>query len=213
VTPHLGNTPFIAVDLPSCATDGDFVGDVETVRTTIESVDGPVVACGHSYGGPVITEAAAGLANVRRLVYLAAPMLDVGESLFDALTTCPPPAEFAAGVVFNDDGTISFDPAIGVAALERYCSPDVASWAAAQLRPQTSTVGSHPLTHAPWRETPSTFVTCTQDEAVPPELAKLWASRATETAELPTGHDAMLSMPADVAAILVEAARERPKRD
>ena len=41
------------------------------------------VVVGHSYGGIVITEAAAGADGVRHLVYLTAFMLDEGESLAD----------------------------------------------------------------------------------------------------------------------------------
>jgi thioesterase domain-containing protein len=51
----------LAVPLPSCGETGDPLGDladdVEACRQAIREVDGPVVLCGHSYGGMVITEA------------------------------------------------------------------------------------------------------------------------------------------------------------
>src|SRR5881227_3582140 len=51
----------VAVSLSSCgetgATRGDLYDDVAACRRVISSVDGPVVLCGHSYGGVVITEA------------------------------------------------------------------------------------------------------------------------------------------------------------
>src|SRR5439155_19852506 len=47
-------------------------GDVETTKLVIDAQTGPVVAVGHSYGGAVITGAAAGNPNVKALVYIAA---------------------------------------------------------------------------------------------------------------------------------------------
>jgi len=51
----------------------------------------PVLLCGHSYGGAVITEAAAGPhPAVRHLVYLAGAVPDEGDSLADL---APGPAQ------------------------------------------------------------------------------------------------------------------------
>ena len=47
----------------------------------LATINGPVILAGHSYGGAVITNAAAGNANVKALVYVAAFALDQGESL------------------------------------------------------------------------------------------------------------------------------------
>src|SRR5712671_572377 len=46
--------------------------DVTTAKRVIDAQKGPVVVVGHSYGGVVITAAAAGNPNVKGLVYLAA---------------------------------------------------------------------------------------------------------------------------------------------
>src|SRR6266702_1428487 len=46
--------------------------DVAVTKRVIDAQTGPVVLVGHSYGGAVITEAAAGSANVKALVYVAA---------------------------------------------------------------------------------------------------------------------------------------------
>ncbi len=53
--------------------------DVETTRRVILAQQGPVVVVGHSYGGAVITGAAAGIPNVKALVYIAAFAPDAGE--------------------------------------------------------------------------------------------------------------------------------------
>src|SRR5258705_4360210 len=46
--------------------------DVETTKRVVDAQKGPVVLVGHSYGGAVITEAAAGSANVQGLADLLA---------------------------------------------------------------------------------------------------------------------------------------------
>jgi pimeloyl-ACP methyl ester carboxylesterase len=55
VTPQLdeAGVAWMAVDLPFTS----FEDDVAATRAAIDSAGGPVVLCGHSYGGAVITEA------------------------------------------------------------------------------------------------------------------------------------------------------------
>jgi pimeloyl-ACP methyl ester carboxylesterase len=64
----------IANPLQDLATDSQYVGDYLT------TISGPVVLVGHSYGGAVITNAAAGLANVKALVYVDAAAPAPGET-------------------------------------------------------------------------------------------------------------------------------------
>lgn len=56
----------IANPLQNLTTDSAYVADY------LRAIHGPVVLVGHSYGGAVITNAAAGLANVKALVYVDA---------------------------------------------------------------------------------------------------------------------------------------------
>jgi pimeloyl-ACP methyl ester carboxylesterase len=60
--------PVVAVENPLTSFDAD----VATTRRAIDAQPGPSVAVGHSYGGAVITQAAAGSDKVRALVYVAA---------------------------------------------------------------------------------------------------------------------------------------------
>ena len=71
------------VPLPSCGeageTLGDLYDDVDACRRAIAEVDEPVVLCGHSYGGVIITEA--GIDDrVTQLLYLTSVMPDAGQS-------------------------------------------------------------------------------------------------------------------------------------
>ncbi len=54
--------------------------DAEVVSNFLKTLSGPVVLVGHSYGGSVITNAAAGNPNVKALVYVDAAAPAVGET-------------------------------------------------------------------------------------------------------------------------------------
>ncbi|MGI5501385.1 alpha/beta fold hydrolase [Lentzea sp. CA-135723] len=54
--------------------------DATQVRALVDSIEGPVVLVGHSYGGMVISKAGAGAENVTALVYVAAFAPEAGES-------------------------------------------------------------------------------------------------------------------------------------
>jgi len=55
--------------------------DADYVRSVLATIEGPVVLVGHSYGGAVIGEAARDVENVAALVFVAAYVLDEGESI------------------------------------------------------------------------------------------------------------------------------------
>ena len=55
---------------------------------------------------------------------------------------------------------------------------------------------------AAWRAKPSTYVVCTEDQAIHPEVQRFFAKRCGSTVELPASHSPMLSMPDRVAEIL-----------
>src|SRR6266496_1421024 len=55
--------------------------DVATTRRVLDAQKGDIVLVGHSYGGAVITEAAAGNSKVKALVYVAAFAPDAGEAV------------------------------------------------------------------------------------------------------------------------------------
>jgi len=81
--------------------------DVETTKRLIDAQTGPVVVVAHSYGGAVISGAAAGNPNVKALVYIAALAPDANEVLGPLLNQYPTPvlAKFvpdAAGFLYID---------------------------------------------------------------------------------------------------------------
>ncbi|HEY8172577.1 MAG TPA: alpha/beta hydrolase [Dehalococcoidia bacterium] len=188
----------VVVDLPTCdeSRDGDMclADDVWAVRKTIDSIDGPVIVIGHSYGGMVITEGAAGCANVRRLVYLAAFMPDVGESVLTLITSGEQASDIAEALRVTESGRSFVDDA----QVGRYfygdCDEETIAWASSRLRSMRGDMTEGPAAVA-WRDIPSTFVIAAQDRAIPPSAQRRMSERATECVEWPTSHSPFASQP------------------
>jgi pimeloyl-ACP methyl ester carboxylesterase len=200
--------PTRAVDLPSVREAPqrllDLHDDAAAVRSAIGEIRGPVVLCGHSYGGMVITEAGSEHPSVRHLVYLAADMPDETENVWSFAPYGTP--EMMDSVVMNDDGTATFDRAR--TPLFRDCDPEVRRSALERLRPQSLLVANQSPAAVAWREKPSTFVLCTEDETSRRELFEIYARRATHVIELCSDHSPHLSRPEVVADLLERVARE-----
>ena len=80
---------------------GDLYDDVDSCRRAIAAVDGPVVLCGHSYGGVIITEAG-GDDRVTQLLYVTSVMPD--EDLATPAETQRRRVRAGAGLVEFDSG-------------------------------------------------------------------------------------------------------------
>jgi len=201
-----------ALDLPGHGNSSDPFGDLHTdadsVRRFLDGGDGPVVLVGHSYGGAVVTDAGAH-PRVRHLVYLCAFQLDEGESCSAAATDAVvPAAELNDAITVSDDGAwIDFDETRTGDFFYADCSPDAIASATAHLTKQPlATFMQEPRAIA-WRDTPSTYVVCTQDRAVHPELQRVLSKRATNVVEWETSHSPFASRPDLVAELLVEIAK------
>jgi pimeloyl-ACP methyl ester carboxylesterase len=206
----------IAVNLPGHGDDTgpltDLHGDADRVRAVIDGVDGPVVLVGHSYGGMVITDAGVH-PLVRHLVYVAALVPDIEESAANAMAVEAQAAGvqidsgLAAAMVIDDDGITTLAADAVAAFLYNDCDAATQEWAAARVSPQPMTT----LVQAPravaWRERPSTYIVCEKDQAIPPGLQRIFATRCTETIALPTDHSPFADRPDLLAPILVALAR------
>ena len=204
--------PVVAVDLPGHGTSdaplGDLTVDAAALRGVLDGLDDAVV-CGHSYGGAVISEGAAGHPAVRHLVYIAAIVLDVGESCTASVTAVEPvdASALADGMRAGDDGTVTVDPGAAADALYHDCAPDDVARALSLLDAQRMDSLQTPATRAAWRDIPTTYALCTDDRAVPAGLQRSFAARASEVVEWPTSHSPFLSRPELVTALLADRAR------
>ncbi len=189
----------VALDLPSkgldTATLGDMHGDAELVRAAVAAADGAALVVAHSYGGLPVSEGAAGAAH---LIYVAAFMLEPGESLLGLRGGVDPD-----WWITSDDGRTVF-PADPEHVFYADCTADVAERAAAALVPQHKDVFRQELRSAAWMTVPSTYVICERDNAIPPQLQELMSQRAGTVSRMDASHSPFLSRPGEVTANILE---------
>jgi pimeloyl-ACP methyl ester carboxylesterase len=189
----------VAVDLPLT----DLAADVAATRRALDAFGRPAVLVGHSYGGAVVT-AAGDHPLVRELVYLAAFQLDDGESISRTRPGRDLPDTRLADAMRMSGDEVALDPELGVRALYGDAPPEVAAAAAARFRPVHRTVFRGVPEVVAWRSVPSTYVVCSADDAVHPELQRAMARRATRTVEWPCGHSPAAVRPEEVAALVAD---------
>jgi pimeloyl-ACP methyl ester carboxylesterase len=190
------------LDLPSMAARGatryGMHDDAQVVHQHILQIGRPVVIVAHSYGGTPVTEGAAGIPNVRHLVYLAALQLDVGESQLGLTGGTPAPWWIIEGdIMIPDRPREIFYADVPLEEAER---------AIAQLKPQSFIAVKEIVSAAAWHTVPSTYVVCEQDRAIPPAVQELMAKRATSVRRMPTSHSPFLSRPDELAQLIAEVA-------
>lgn len=188
-------------------------GDAQSVADVLASVKTPVVLVGHSYGGPVISEAAYGNANVKALVYVAAFAPEKGETAaelsgrFPGSTLGPTlsaPVELADG---GKDLYIQQDKFHEQFAAD--VSPANAKLMAATQRPVTVAALNEAATEPAWKTVPSYFVYGDQDKNIPAQALAFMAERAHSKQTVVVkgaSHVVMVSNPKAVASLIETAA-------
>jgi len=189
----------VALDLPSKGTDtaalGDMHGDAAVVRAAVADAGAPALVVAHSYGGLPVSE---GAADAAHLLYVAAFMLEPGESLLGLRGGVDPD-----WWITSEDGRIVL-PDDPKQVFYADCPADVAERAAAALVPQNKDVFRQELRSAAWRTVPSTYVVCGRDNAIPPALQELMSQRAGTVSHMDASHSPFLSRPGEVTAIIQE---------
>ena len=205
------DVPVQAIDLPGHGTSAlpltDLHGHGDAVRATLDAITGPVVLVGHSYGGAAITDAGTHPA-VRHLVYITAFCLDAHESIITNDLAGGEHAELATVIEFGADGTITVDPARAGDIFYADCDPAAIPGYVARLVPEGADGFSQTPRSVAWWERPSTYVVCTEDRALGPELQRNLAARCATTVEWPTSHSPFFSRPELVTDLLARLAHE-----
>jgi pimeloyl-ACP methyl ester carboxylesterase len=142
---------------------------------------------------------------VKRLVYLTALVPDVGETLADLFGLVPNPDLFGV-MKQTDDGRSMLDPGTSGAVFYNDCDAETVAWAMERMRSMRLEAGT-PAATAAWRGLPSTYIVCTQDRAILPELQRRMAARTSEVIEIEASHSPFASQPGVVAAIIERLAR------
>ena len=180
--------------------------DVARLRQVLALQDGPTVIAGHSYGGQVMTALGTDAPNVVGLVYIAAFGLDEGESLGGLLAQGPPAPALAHQIVdaegfawLPEDDFVNYFP--------DHIDPVKSKVLYAVQQPLSVNAFNDVMTVPAWKSLPSWYLVAQADQALAPDAQRMFANRMGATiAEVPSGHLAMVSHPADVARLTETAA-------
>jgi pimeloyl-ACP methyl ester carboxylesterase len=168
-----------------------------------------VVLVGHSYGGMVISGVADRAASrIAHLVYFDALVPRDGEATLDLYPD--------RGAAILENVRVRGDGWRGPVPLENQLTAWAATpadlvWLTRNLTPQPIKTCQEPmsLTNPAAQEIPATYIQCTANpsglfaESIRRAMAAGWRYR-----ELPTGHDAMVTMPRELTDLFFEAAGE-----
>ncbi|MEV0254037.1 alpha/beta hydrolase [Streptomyces sp. NPDC050732] len=190
--------------------------DAAYLRSVLDHIDGPVVLVGHSYGGTVISQAAAGLEDkVKALVYIAAFLPDTGESSIGLTNKFPGSTlgEAIESVNYSlPDGGRGADVYIKPEKFRSQFAADVpadkARLMAAGQRPVAAAALEGKSTEAAWKTIPSWSLVTTGDRNIPVAAQRYMSARAkARTTTIDASHAVSVSRPEAVTRIVEQAAR------
>jgi pimeloyl-ACP methyl ester carboxylesterase len=196
----------IAIDLPGHGEDHTPVADitldtlVDRVGQTLLAQPEPVILVGHSMGGIVLSQTAEKYPDkIERLIYVAAYLLQDGESLFQVSTA---DADSKIGSYLLPDpenGQIGIRPEALKDIFLHDCSPEVIAEAEAHLRPDLIVPQTTPLhlSEQNFGRVPRTYITTTHDRVISPKLQKqmFTALPCDRLLEIDTGHSPFAAAP------------------
>jgi pimeloyl-ACP methyl ester carboxylesterase len=189
--------------------------DAEYIASFVNQIDGPVLLVGHSYGGAVISVAGAAINDAVGLVYVAAWVLDEGESfgeiyerfgqtpLLDAVRPSNYPLPGGGTAV-----ELTIAPELYRSAFAADLPSDVTDVLAVSQRPFAAILEDRAQAAA-WKTLPSWAVVATADKAIPPDAERHMAVRAgAQPIEVDASHSIALSQPKAVADLIRTAVTE-----
>ena len=184
--------------------------DAAQLRLVLAAISGPIVLVGHSYGGAVVTAAAAGDSDVKAIVYVAGFAPDSGEDVLQLAGPSSVLNESEAPVfkyVPTGEPTRTTDTYVVPAAFRDALAGDLSSSQAAVLasiqRPVTFGAVTEPSPAPAWRTTPSWYLIATRDKVIPPSRQLAMALRArSQRVIVPASHLVVISRPYAVSLLI-----------
>ena len=178
----------------------------------------PVILAGHSYGGAVVTGAAAGVPEVKALVYVDAFIPDKEETIGQLAAAKPgscllgDPAEIFDSVPYPGgppgDVDLYIKPGRVASCFATGLPAGQAAVIAAIQRPLAASAFGGPSGSPAWKTVPSWAVIGTADRVIPPAALTFMAGRAgAHITELNAGHLSMIADPQTVSLVIEQAAK------
>jgi pimeloyl-ACP methyl ester carboxylesterase len=144
--------------------------------------------------------------NVVGLVYIAAFGIDDGESLGGLLAQGPPTPALEHQFV-DEEGFVWLTEDDFVSHFASGVDPVQAKVLYAVQQPLPTSAFSDVMNVPAWKTLPSWYMVAQDDQALPPDAERMFAKRmGATTIEVPAGHLAMISHPAEVANLTETAA-------
>jgi pimeloyl-ACP methyl ester carboxylesterase len=196
-----------AVTLPTAVTDASagepypgLEDDARVIREALDEMTGPVIVVAHSLSGASVTEAITKV-NAAHAVFVAAYMLDVGESVFGAHGV-PAPGEAVTGLRFPDNP----DQNEPLAFFDGDITNPATAEAIKRLVPQSHRADFDTVTRAGWREVPNSYVVPDNDLSLTGTLADGFAQRAEHVYRVPGSHSPFWDHPTEFARLMDQIA-------
>ena len=191
----------VNVDLPSERPDSTLDDYASTVVREMEGVTGPRILVAHSAGGATIPLVAARIA-VDRLVFAAAVVPVPGQSIYEAVGPATQAAIMSVSMD-NGDGTrsIDFDLLASLAPAEQ--REAYLAFLRATQRKQGMRAVNQPWPGTGIPDVPRSYILCTEDQIIPPELQRAFAvSLGVTPIEIASEHSVFAMKPQELADIL-----------
>ena len=181
--------------------------DVTATKRVLDAQTGPVVLVGHSWGGAVISVAAAANKNVKSLVYVAAFAPEAGEVVTAPAANYPTP-ELNSVLKPDEAGFVYIDRARFRDAFAHDLPEADTRIMAATQKPINGKSFGETVPAAAWKTIPSWYIVSTEDRAINPDLERYYAKRiGATTTEIKSSHVPFLSHPKEVARVIEAAAK------
>ena len=185
--------------------------DIATTKRVIDAQQGPVVVVGHSYGGNVITSAAAGNPQVKALVYINGFAPEPGETISELSGRYAPPP-LSKALVADTAGFLYIDREKFHEVFAKDVSTVEARVMAVTQKPAAKVIFDQSVDSAAWKTIPSWYLVGQEDQAINPELERFMAKRiGAKTTEIKASHVPFISHPREVAKLIIEAASSAVK--
>jgi pimeloyl-ACP methyl ester carboxylesterase len=206
------------VDVPPNPLQG-LAYDPAYLADFLQTITGPIILVGHSYGGAVITNAATGNPQVKALVYVDAFIPEQGQTIGELVTMVPGSCVVAADptTIFN----LAPFPGAPAGVFDAYIKQSLFPSCIANGLPRSeadvlaatqeplSTIALNQKSGVPaWKTIPSWAVVGTADHAIPPAelIAMAHAANARITLVPGAPHVSMISNPGVVTSVIIQAA-------
>ncbi|MBB1155491.1 MULTISPECIES: alpha/beta fold hydrolase [Amycolatopsis] len=185
--------------------------DAAYVRSLLDSIEGPIVLAGHSYGGSVISAAAKGHRRVQALVYIAGFLPDEGESAGELA------GKFPGGTLGETLEQVALPNGVDLYVRQdlfhQQFAADVPAAQASQMAAGQRPIAAAALDEASpapaWKDLPVYSLIPTADKNIPAAAQRFMAERANAEAVEVEGasHAVLVSQPEAVANLILRAAR------